>query len=76
MTFALVTSLAAALVAGFERLGVAVAAAAGVGALAAVGASVPAVAKVPGLVDSLGFLVVLALVMARPRAVADALGRA
>ena len=76
MTFALVTSLAAALVAGFERLGVAVAAAAGVGALAAAGASVPAVAKVPGLVDSLGFLVVLALVVARPRAVADALGRA
>jgi branched-subunit amino acid ABC-type transport system permease component len=67
MTLALVASLAAALLAGFERLGVAVAAAAGVGAVTAVAASVPAVARVSGLVESLGFLAVLTVVFLRPR---------
>jgi branched-subunit amino acid ABC-type transport system permease component len=67
MTLALVSSLAAALLAGFDRLGTAVAAAAGVGALTAAAASVPEVARVSGLVESLGFLTVLAVVFLRPR---------
>lgn len=72
MTLALVTSLAAVLLAGFERLGVAVAAAAGVGALTAAAASVPAVARVSGLVESLGFLAVLGVIFLRPRSPAAA----
>jgi branched-chain amino acid transport system permease protein len=76
MTLALVTALAAALLAGFERLGVAVAAAAGVGAVTAAAGSLPAVAEVPGLVESLGFIVVVVVVFARPGAVASALERA
>ena len=67
MTLALVASLAAVLLGGFERLGVAVAAAAGVGALTAAVAVVPQAARVSGLVESTGFLVVLAVVLLRPR---------
>ena len=74
MTLALVASLAAVLLGGFERLGVAVAAAAGVGALTAAVAVVPQAARVSGLVESTGFLVVLAVVLLRPRRAA--LGRA
>ncbi len=74
MTLALVASLAAVLLGGFERLGIAVAAAAGVGALTAAVAVVPAAARVSGLVESTGFLVVLAVVLLRPRRAA--LGRA
>jgi len=76
MTLALVTALAAALLAGFERLGVAVAAAAGVGAVTAAAASLPAVAEVPGLVESLGFIAVVVVVFARPGIVTTALERA
>ena len=76
MTLALVTALAAALLASFERLGVAVAAAAGMGAVTAAAGSLPAVAEVPGLVESLGFIVVVVVVFARPGSVAAALERA
>jgi branched-subunit amino acid ABC-type transport system permease component len=76
MTLALVTALAAALLAGFERLGVAVAAAAGVGALTSAAASLPAVARVDGLVESLGFIAVVVVVFLRPGRLSDALGRA
>ncbi|MGH8992757.1 MAG: branched-chain amino acid ABC transporter permease [Acidimicrobiia bacterium] len=68
MTLALVTSLAAALLAGFDRLGVAVAAAAAVGGVTAAAASVPGIARTSGMVESLGFLAVLAVVFLRPRA--------
>ena len=74
MTLALVASLAAVLLGGFERLGITVAAAAGVGALTAAVAVVPQAARVSGLVESTGFLVVLAVVLLRPRRAA--LGRA
>ena len=74
MTLALVASLAAVLLGGFERLGITVAAAAGVGALTAAVAVVPSAARVSGLVESTGFLVVLAVVLLRPRRAA--LGRA
>jgi branched-subunit amino acid ABC-type transport system permease component len=74
MTLALVASLAAVLLGGFERLGVTVAAAAGVGALTAAVAVVPSAARVSGLVESTGFLVVLAVVLLRPRRAS--LGRA
>jgi branched-subunit amino acid ABC-type transport system permease component len=74
MTLALVSSLAAVLLGGFERLGITVAAAAGVGALTAAVAVVPSAARVSGLVESTGFLVVLAVVLLRPRR--SALGRA
>jgi branched-subunit amino acid ABC-type transport system permease component len=67
MTLALVASLAAVLLGGFERLGITVAAAAGVGALTAAVAVVPAAGRVSGLVESTGFLVVLAVVLLRPR---------
>jgi branched-subunit amino acid ABC-type transport system permease component len=67
MTLALVASLAAVLLGGFERLGVTVAAAAAVGALTAAVAVVPSAARVSGLVESTGFLVVLAVVLLRPR---------
>lgn len=65
MTLALITSLAAALLARLERLGVAVAGAAAVGALTAMAGSIPAVVKVPGLVESVGFIAVIAVVLAR-----------
>jgi branched-chain amino acid transport system permease protein len=74
MTLALVSSLAAVLLGGFERLGIAVAAAAGVGAITAAVAVIPSAARVSGLVESTGFLVVLAVVLLRPRRAA--LGRA
>lgn len=74
MTLALVASLAAVLLGGFDRLGITVAAAAGVGALTAAVAVVPQAARVSGLVESTGFLVVLAVVLLRPRRAA--LGRA
>jgi sulfate-transporting ATPase len=74
MTLALVASLAAALVAGFERLGVAVAAAAAVGGATAAAASIPEVSRVSGLVESLGFMAVLAVIFLRPRTAA--VGRA
>ena len=74
MTLAFVSSLAAVLLGGFERLGITVAAAAAVGALTAAVAVVPSAARVSGLVQSTGFLVVLAVVLLRPRRAA--LGRA
>lgn len=70
MTLALITSLAAALLARLERLGVAVAGAAAVGALTAMAGSIPAVVKVPGLVESVGFIAVIAVVLARKPALA------
>jgi hypothetical protein len=42
----------------------------------AAAASLPAVAQVPGLVESLGFIVVVVVVFARPGTVATALERA
>lgn len=74
MTLALVASLAAVLLGGFERLGVTVIAAAAVGALTAAVAVIPSAARVSGLVESTGFLVVLAVVLLRPRR--SLLGRA
>ena len=74
MTLALVASLAAVLLGGFERLGITVAAAAGIGALTAAVAVVPSDGRVSGLVESTGFLVVLAVVLLRPRR--TAVGRA
>lgn len=67
MTLALVASLAAVLLGGFDRLGITVAASAGVGALTAAVAVFPSAARVSGLVESTGFLVVLAVVLLRPR---------
>jgi len=74
MTLALVAALAAVLLGGFERLGITVAAAAGVGALTAAVAVIPSAGRVSGLVESTGFLVVLAVVLLRPRRAA--VGRA
>jgi len=70
MTLALITSLAAALLARLERLSVAVAAAGAVGAITAMAGSIPAVVKVPGLVESVGFLAVIAVVLSRPKELA------
>ena len=70
MTLALVTSLAAALLARMERLSVAMAGAAATGALTAMAGSIPAVVEVPGLVGSVAFLAVIAVAVARPRELA------
>lgn len=67
MTLALVAALAAAVIAGFERLWLAIGAAAAVGAAASVAASVPMIARQPGLVESLGFVAVLAVILFRPQ---------
>jgi branched-subunit amino acid ABC-type transport system permease component len=67
MTLALVTSLAAALLARMERFSVAMAGAAAVGALTAIAGSIPAVVDVPGLVGAVAFLAVIAVAVARPR---------
>jgi len=71
MTFALITALAAALLAGFESVPVAAAAAAAIGAVTAVAASITTIAHVSGLVESLGFIIVIAVVaFTRPRGLA------
>lgn len=77
MTLALVTALAAALLAGFTSVGLAVAGAALVGGATSVAASVPELARVGGLIESLGFLAVIAvMVFVRPRRAATRLERA
>jgi branched-subunit amino acid ABC-type transport system permease component len=77
MTLALVAALAAALLAGFESVPIAVAASAGVGAVTAAAASVPELARISGFVESVGFLAVIAVILiVRPRQLAAALERA
>ena len=77
MTLALVASLAAALLARFESVPIAVGASAGVGAVTAAAASFPELARISGFVESVGFLaVVLVVLIVRPRQVAAALERA
>jgi branched-subunit amino acid ABC-type transport system permease component len=77
MTLALAAALAAALLAGFSSVPIAIVAAAGVGAVSAMAASVPSAARVSGLVESLGYLAVLAvIVVVRPRRLARTLARA
>jgi branched-subunit amino acid ABC-type transport system permease component len=66
MTFAMMSGLAAALVAGFDRLSLAVAAAAGVGSITAMAGSLDAVAAVPGLTESLALVLVLVAIVVRP----------
>ena len=77
MTLALVAALAAALLAGFGSVPIAVAASAGVGSVTAVAASVPELARISGFVESVGFLAVIAIILVvRPRQLAAALERA
>jgi branched-chain amino acid transport system permease protein len=77
MTLAVVAALAAALLAGFSSVPIAVAAAAGTGAVSAMAASIQSVAQVSGMVESLGYLVVVAvIVVVRPRRLARGLARA
>lgn len=68
MTLSMVGALAAALLAGFASIPIAVAASAGVGSVTAVAAAVPGFAAVPGAVESAAFVVVIAVVLfLRPR---------
>jgi branched-subunit amino acid ABC-type transport system permease component len=77
MTLALVAALAAALLAGFESVPVAVAASAGVGSVTTAAASIPELARISGFVESVGFLAVVAVILVlRPRQLAAALDRA
>lgn len=77
MTLTLVGALAAALLAGFRSVPVAVAASAGVGAVTSAAASVPELARVSGFVESVGFVAVLLVVLVvRPRQLAGSLERA
>lgn len=77
MTLALVASLAAALLAGFESIPIAVAASAGVGSVTAATASIPELARISGFVESVGFIAVVAVILVlRPRQFAAELSRA
>jgi branched-subunit amino acid ABC-type transport system permease component len=71
MTLALVTALAAALLAGFDSVAAAVAASAGVGSVTTAVASIPELARISGFVESVGFLAVVAVILIlRPRQLA------
>jgi branched-subunit amino acid ABC-type transport system permease component len=70
----MMTGLAAALLAGFDRLSVAVTGSAAVGAMTAVAGSLDAVASVPGLVESIALILVVVLVVARPSATLEPAG--
>jgi branched-subunit amino acid ABC-type transport system permease component len=77
MTLALVAALAAALLAGFESVPLAVLASSGVGSVTAAAASVPELARISGFVESVGFIaVVLVVLIVRPRQLVAALERA
>jgi branched-chain amino acid transport system permease protein len=76
MTLTMVTALAAALVAGFSNIPLAVVAAAGAGALTGGLSSLSSVSHVAGLKESLGFMIVLAVIVLRPSSVGRQLGRA
>jgi branched-chain amino acid transport system permease protein len=77
MTLALTTSLAAALVAGFSSIPLAVLASAAVGAVSAAASSIPRLARISGFDESVGFiLVVLVALFLRPRVTAASLERA
>jgi branched-chain amino acid transport system permease protein len=76
MTLSMVTALAAALIAGFENIPLAVVAAAGAGAFTAAISSISSVSHVAGLKESLGFMVVLAVIVLRPKSLGQTLGRA
>jgi branched-subunit amino acid ABC-type transport system permease component len=77
MTLAVVAALAAALLAGFDSVPVAVGASAGVGSVTAAAASIPELARISGFVESVGFLVVIAVILiVRPRQLSAALERA
>lgn len=77
MTLALVAALAAALLARFESVPIAVLASAGVGSVTAAAAAVPELARVSGFVESAGFIaVVLVVLIVRPRQLVAALERA
>jgi branched-subunit amino acid ABC-type transport system permease component len=77
MTLALVAALAAALLAGFESVPLAVLASAGVGSVTAAAAAVPELARISGFVESVGFIaVVLVVLIVRPRQLTARLERA
>lgn len=77
MTLALITSLAAALLAGFDDVAMAVGAAAAVGSTSAMAATIPAISEISGVVESLGFIAVMVvIVLVRPRITAAQLERA
>jgi len=76
MTLAMVTALAAALIAGFANIPLAVVAAAGAGAFTAAVSSISSVSHIAGLKESLGFMVVLAVIVVRPKSLGQPLGRA
>jgi branched-subunit amino acid ABC-type transport system permease component len=68
MTLIMVNAVAAALLAGFERIPQAMLAAAGIGALTGAVSSMEWVGRTAGLKESLGFIVVVAVVVLfRPR---------
>ena len=75
MTLTMVTALAAALIAGFVNIPLAVVAAAGAGAFTAAVSSISSVSHIAGLKESLGFIVVLAVIVLRPKSLGQ-LGRA
>ncbi|MND01027.1 hypothetical protein D3C83_198490 [compost metagenome] len=72
----MVTALAAALIAGFANIPLAVVAAAGAGGFTAAVSSISSVSHIAGLKESLGFMVVLAVIVLRPKNVGQTLGRA
>ncbi len=76
MTLSMVAALAAALIAGFDNIPLAVVAAAGVGASTAAVSSIAPVSHIAGLKESLGFMVVLAVIVVRPKSLGQTLGRA
>ena len=77
MTLALIAALAAALLAGFESIPLAIGASAGVGAVTAAAASFPELARISGFVESVGFLAVIVVVLVlRPRQLSNLLERA
>ncbi len=77
MTLALIAALAAALLAGFESIPIAVGASAGVGSVTAAAASFPELARISGFVESVGFLAVIVVVLVlRPRQLSNLLERA
>jgi branched-chain amino acid transport system permease protein len=75
MTLTMVTALAAALIAGFVSIPLGVVAAAGAGAFTAAVSSISSVSHIAGLKESLGFIVVLAVIVLRPKSLGQ-LGRA
>ncbi len=75
MTLALIAALAAALLAGFESIPLAIGASAGVGAVTAAAASFPELARISGFVESVGFLAVIVVVLVlRPRQLSNLAG--